>query len=79
MSRSVCCSSSAALDTDSPGQRRRHVQQVALVERRHELAAEARDRDGRQRQQHRRDDQRRLREAQHRLEQRAGTRPSGSG
>ena len=79
ISRSVCCSSSRGLGRRQPGQRRRHVQQVALVERRHELAAEAQHRDGGQRQDDGRDDQRRLRKAQHRLERRPVDARSGSG
>ena len=40
MMRSCVCSSSAALVTESPGQRRRHIEQRAFVQRRHELSAE---------------------------------------
>ena len=62
-----------------PRQRRRHVQQVALVERRHELAAELHDRPRGRRERDRGDRERRLRPVERRGEQRPVARRSGSG
>jgi hypothetical protein len=52
---------------------RRHEENIALIERRHELAAESQRRDRRERQKHERDPDRRTRPREHALEAPAGT------